>query len=374
MKLDNKQDSMDEAKIQELEKQLEELKTKINAPTKVEVTVPPPRKLSKFNGQDIDVTDWIEDARGAIGGMKDSEQIPFLKRHLDGEARKEVGLQPANLIKKAEDIFTILKDAFGERRSAAKLKRLLYSRVQGNNETVRDFTRSLMDLASRLPHETDKTRDAMLKEVIVDNLSSRSVREACDTLLRDHSDTGFADLRTAAIRLGDKDDPTQTAQTRAVENDVPTRQESSEAIAQLTATVQQLVQQQTQLLALMSPNPETLRASQTLPVQQLVSAPMMAPHTDQLFSTPLTPQYQQLVTPHVQQLATSHVNDSSVSTPFQMLPNVQCYKCKNYGHIQSSAMCPLYVPGYRRRGRGRGRGQQNYSNESSMGNDSTPRQ
>ena len=84
MKLDNKQDSMDEAKIQELEKQLEELKTKINPPTKVDVIVPPPRKLSKFNGQDIDVTDWTEDALGAIGGMKDSVQIPFLKRHLDG--------------------------------------------------------------------------------------------------------------------------------------------------------------------------------------------------------------------------------------------------------------------------------------------------
>ena len=192
-----------------------------------------------------------------------------------------MGLQPAKLIKKAEDIFTILKDAFGERRSTAKLKRLLYSRVQGDNETVRDFNRS----PSRLPNETDKTRDAMLTEVIVDNLSSRSVREACDTLLRDHSDTGFADLRTAAIRLGDKDDPTQTAQTRAVENDVPTRQESSEAIAQL-ATVQQLVQQQTHLLALMSPNPETILASQTLPVQQLASAAMLAPHTEQLFSTP----------------------------------------------------------------------------------------
>lgn len=345
---------MAEQRIAELEKQLEELKGKISAPTKVEVTVPPSRKLSKFNGLDIDVTDWIEDARGAIGGLKTSEQIAFLKRHLEGEARKEVGLQPGKNIQKAEDIFTVLKEAFGERRSAAKLKKLLYSRVQEKNESVRDFTRSIMDLASRLPKETEKTRDAMLKEVIVDNLRSRSVREACDIILRDHPETDFADLRTAAIRLGDKEDQSECAKICAVEDDGRESKESTEALTQLTATVQQLVQQQAQILALMSSNQEASRLSQTLPVQQLTQS--------------------QLITPQVHQLATSHVSDSSVSTPYTMLSNIQCYRCKNYGHVQSSAMCPLYVPGYRRRGRGRGRGQQDYFSEPNTGNDSTLRQ
>lgn len=363
---------MADQKIADLEKLVHDLQEKINT-TKVEVNVPPSRKLSKFNGLDLDVTDWIEDATGAIQGLKEKDQIAFLKRHLEGEARNEVRLQPAESIKKAEDVFTVLRDAFGERRSAAKLKRLLYSRVQGEQESVRDYTRCLMDLASRLPNETEASRNTMLKEIILDNLASRSVREACDTLLREKPDTDFAKLRAAAIRLGDRED-SALASVRAstVETDSATNSTTnSEALIQLTATVQQLVQQQTQLLALMS-KPESLQARQsesaqlaTSHVQSLASSQFTTPYVQQLAPS-------QLTTSHVQQIATSRVNDVSNNLHAPVLSNVQCFKCKQFGHLQTSALCPLYKPGFRRRGRGRG--SSNNFRESNLGNDSAPRQ
>jgi hypothetical protein len=362
---------MAEQRIADLEKLVQELQDKVKV-TQVEVSVPPPRKLSKFNGLDLDVTHWIEDATGAIQGLKDKEQIAFLKRHLEGEAKKEVGLQPTNSIKKAQDVFVILKDAFGEHRTPAKLKRLLYSRVQGEHESVRDYTRCLMDLASRLPNETEATRNSMLKEIIVDNLASRSVREACDTLLRENPETDFVKLRAAAIRLGDREDFSSSVRTNAVETDsASSSATNTEALIQLTATVQQLVQQQTQLLALMS-NQESSQGRQPEPAQ------LATTHVQSLASSQFTPYVQQLApsqlaTSHVQQIATSHVNDGSINLHAPVLSNVQCFRCKNFGHLQTSALCPLYKPGFRRRGRGRGRGPHNFM-ESNMGNDSTPRQ
>ena len=110
--------------FEELKRQLAELKGQSGP--KVEVKLPPPRKLSKFNGLDSDVIDWVEDARGAIKGLSGEEQTAFVKRHLEGQARKEINVQSSALVKKAEDIFTILRDSFGDKRTAGKIKKLLF--------------------------------------------------------------------------------------------------------------------------------------------------------------------------------------------------------------------------------------------------------
>ena len=196
-----------EEKIEALEKMVKELQEKSTTiQPKVEVTLPANRKLRKFNGIDCDVRDWIDDAKSAIKGLKEDEKVAFLKRHLDGEARKEINLQPASVVAKPDDVFRVLEDSFGERRSSAKLKKALYSRVQGEKESVRDFTRAIMDLVNRLPHETDTTRNRLLNEVICDNLSSQAIRDECAKLVDKNIDVAFTDVRHVAMRMGDKDD------------------------------------------------------------------------------------------------------------------------------------------------------------------------
>ena len=376
--------------IDDLKKQLEALKEKTND-TKVEVTVPVSRKLSKFNGLNMDVADWIEDAEGAVAGMKLGEQLPFIKRHLEDDARKEVVL-PTTKITKVEDIFKILREAFGEKRSIAKLKKLLYSRIQEENESVRDFTRSMMDLASRMPNETATTRNAMLKEVIVDNLRSKSVREACEILIRDHPDMDFADVRAEAIRLGDRDIEVaakKTARTNNVQHTLQTSEidsasetqassttsnDCNNALMQITAAVQQLAQQQTQLVAMMSSSQQWLQnqASTTLPSGYGT--------TNTAFNTNSANPQNQFVNNSLDPSANYLCYQVQGQQPY--LLGIQCFKCKNFGHYQTSAQCPLYRgPNRNYRGRRRGNGQpdstsQNFtsSQDSNQGNFATPRQ
>ena len=61
-------------------------------------------------------------------------------------------------------IFTLRMSTFGETRSNVQLKRELYDRVQGSRESVREFSRALLEISQRL---TDKaaSKDNMLIDV-----------------------------------------------------------------------------------------------------------------------------------------------------------------------------------------------------------------
>jgi len=212
---------MDEETKQELEdlkRQLASLQGSIKP--QVEVKFPPPRKLSVFNGVDGDVVDWVEDAKGAIRGMSNDEKVAFIKRHLQGEARQEINVQLPATIKTVDNIFEILTEAFGDLRTAGKIKRLLFSTVQGENETVREFTRRLMNLASKLSKESEASKEKMLKEAIADNLRSKTIKDEIDKMLSLDPDIPFADVRAQAIRMGDRDHECRARPSRARVNHI----------------------------------------------------------------------------------------------------------------------------------------------------------
>ena len=65
--------------------------------------------------------------------------------------------------------------AFGENRSNAQLKRELYDRVQGNRESVREFSRALLEISEELTDQVE-SKDNMLIEVFCENMLEPQIK------------------------------------------------------------------------------------------------------------------------------------------------------------------------------------------------------
>ena len=301
-------------KLELLQRQLNEMRT-LKPETKVEVTLPPPRKLTKFNGSNIDVKDWIEDAKGIISSIDAREQINFLLRHLESTARKEVKLAPKSSTTTPQQVFDLLVEAFGETRSGARIKRDLYERMQGEREQIRDFTRDLLEITDKL-NESESVKDNMLKEVLVENAYDLSVRRELKRMILEKPDLSFADLRSYAIKLVDTESGHRSkrhvARAHEVEAaaDVCARDASVfEPLKELSQTMKAMMDTQLKILEVVSANQQQMQQVSSL--------------------------------------------NASTSSPRKPLSEIQCWTCQGFGHF--SFDCPQRGNGARRGGRRGGR-------------------
>ena len=139
--------------MEALERELEMLKQEraeregAGRASQVTVRLPPKRKLKYFSGKsDERVDDWIDEAHSVLNSVTAIDRVNYLIGHLDGVARDEVKYASDTDKADIESIFELLKKQFGERRTNAQLKRLLYDRVQGDRETIREFSRALLGI------------------------------------------------------------------------------------------------------------------------------------------------------------------------------------------------------------------------------------
>ena len=222
-------------------------------PPTFELRMPTTSKLAKFNGTNRDVKDWIEDAQGMIRTLKDNEKRDFVIRHLEGDARKEVKLAPKSDTIHVQDIFQILQEAFGEIRSAAKIKKLLYERVQRPNESVREFSRSLLEFADKLK-DSEETKNTMLREVLCENIRDLGVKRELKRTLIGQPNMSFPELRSLAIKLLDTEAVTGKCSEVQVDSFEGECCGASATVPdnQLKATLDLIVKQQSQLIDLLT--------------------------------------------------------------------------------------------------------------------------
>ena len=351
--------------IEKLQRTISELQDK--PATKVEVTVPPQRKLSKFNGVDIDVADWVDDATNAIAGLSEKDQVTFIKRHLEGDARKEVSLQPSSKIKTALEIFGVLKAAFGERRTAAKLKKLLYSRTQKDAESVRDFTRTMMGLAKRLPNEDEASRNKMLNEAVCENLKSQTLRDEARKLVDADINTPFTDVRSKLILLGDRDVNDSNVQASTVSS--VTEDETECPISKLSAAMTKPVESQQQLVTLLQRPALDPMTTDRGEASAACANPVMLQYPTTSYPAATVSPQQAFGQPWLCNVG-AYAGHPGGRAPFRNANEVQCFRCGNFGHIQTSSLCPLYQGPSRFRRR-RGGGQQGAGNMTSIPNNSS---
>jgi hypothetical protein len=188
------------ATVDELKTQIEELQKRLEQ--KVSVRMAPTRKLDKFSGDEPDKTDdWIEDARSVLSTIPEDEKVNFLIGSITGVAREEIKFAEDEKKNTVDKIFTILRDNFGEKRSDAQLKTALYDRCQRDSETVRHYSRSLLEIVNKLRNKSKNNE--LLVEVFSENLSDVYVRREVKRKLREDPGIKFAALRDLAIQFAE---------------------------------------------------------------------------------------------------------------------------------------------------------------------------
>ena len=108
------------------------------SPGQITVKVPRERKLTKFTGGRDDgvLEKWASDAKRRIAGQTKADAIDFLLYHLEGAAKEEVRLRPAENTASPTAIFKVLHDCFGEELTSIQALRRFFECKQRDRESV----------------------------------------------------------------------------------------------------------------------------------------------------------------------------------------------------------------------------------------------
>ena len=152
------------------------------------------------NSDDLSVEDWIEEVERATRNRTRQDKKDFILEHLAGEALEEVKHRNRHNKASSEDVYLILKKAFGDSDcSRAHLERQFYNRKQLKAETLRKYSHALMALAEKLQHMDPHDRDLMLREQFAENVRNSALKRELKKMCRMHEDLSFIDLRDEAI-------------------------------------------------------------------------------------------------------------------------------------------------------------------------------
>ena len=120
------------------------------------VAVPNEHRLRKFSGRhgenELLIDDFIDNTKSAITsrGLPSSEQADFIFSYLEGPAKEEIKLYPKISLKEPEQIFNLLQESFGEKRSVPQLLKAFYDRKQREGETLRSYSHALRELQDKI--------------------------------------------------------------------------------------------------------------------------------------------------------------------------------------------------------------------------------
>ena len=216
------------------------------------------------------------------------------------------------------------------------LKRLIYERTQRKHETLRNFSRALLDLVNRLDETGDK--DSMLCEVFCNNINDKNLRVELKKKLRETPDIKFIKLREYALQISEEEEDCCSG-AGAVKTEVMNVQQSGgethssvdtsgegSAINQLQAQVATMANLQHQMMEILGS-----LTSSVMPSPQLAQSPHMG--------------------------SSSHCAPTSVGTQSKFtgngyhntygysrynrrppLSSIQCHLCRKYGHYKRD--CP----------------------------------
>lgn len=197
--------------ISDLAKKQQEVMTAISSlntvPARSYVYVPRERHIAPFSG-DIDkdgrsVDDFFEEVERVLSPRNQSppEQFDFVMSLLRGSALEEVRLRKDEETDQIGGLFSYLREAFGDRRSASQLLQHFYSCKQKDGEDIRDFSHALSQALSsvmkRYPSAVVNERLA-LRDQFVDGVCDPSLRRELHKYVRAHPESSLIEVREEA--------------------------------------------------------------------------------------------------------------------------------------------------------------------------------
>ncbi|XP_062621617.1 uncharacterized protein LOC134283177 [Saccostrea cucullata] len=233
-------------RVHELEKELLECDLKRDVPHFVNPYFKD-RKIQKFNGNNVPVDDWIDELASVFHAihMSVAEKCDLIYSHLEGEAKDEIKFR-SDIRSAPNEMLECLRKAFGDRESITVLQKNFFGCKQGENESIRKYSNTLLDLFQRIIRKDSSVfrhKERTLCEHFSENLRDAHIRREIKKIVRKSEECDFYALREEAILLsaeGVKMSHSEPEQKKTESEDSPSFNKLMSAIEQQQKQINQL--------------------------------------------------------------------------------------------------------------------------------------
>lgn len=176
------------------------------------------KKIPMFKGKpakdgDPEVYEWLDDVKHYLKSRKmtKAQKIEFIFDHLQGRAKSEIRLRPEKDRNDPHKLLQIILDVFGGQEAVTSLQEAFFKRTQQPNETVYDYSLSLMLLMEKIERRNPTSgmrldRDEMLKGKLTEGVLDQNLKRELRRLNIDTPDVDFYEFRDRAIKWLHGDD------------------------------------------------------------------------------------------------------------------------------------------------------------------------
>ena len=176
--------------------------------------------MTKFKGKAsaINLSEWKAtlEMMFTVQYIPDTHRVDLVLSGLEGEAKREILILPAEQRQTARLIFDKLDELYGDRVPASVLRSLYFSCTQAAGETTRTFALRLQETFRRLQNKDPRgigNVDVLLRDQFVDGLRDTTLRRELRTKMLLQEDLTFAQVKQEVLArvevYGEEEIPTQ---------------------------------------------------------------------------------------------------------------------------------------------------------------------
>ncbi|XP_077117068.1 uncharacterized protein LOC143773546 [Ranitomeya variabilis] len=148
--------------------------------------------LPKFDGKNMPLSDWVSRLQCTlkIYNISPDLEVDIALTALEGEARRNVCLQPELTRSTLKELVKFLEEIYGETASAGHLRAKFFSKLQREEEGISQYATALQEVFEEVQRkEADGlggmgSKDRILREQFILGLHSTSLRQALSARVR----------------------------------------------------------------------------------------------------------------------------------------------------------------------------------------------
>ncbi|KAG7460544.1 hypothetical protein JOB18_018344 [Solea senegalensis] len=179
-----------------------------SAPTRSYIYVPRERQIQAFSGEGgtdgRSVEEFIEEVERVLRSREHTTegQCDYILSLLRGPALEEVRLCMGGQSVGPSDLYSFLRNAFGEKRSITQLLQTFYNRKQAEGEDLRDYSHALSQILSSAVKQSANVipnEKFVLRDQFIEGLRDSALRRELRKMVRDQPDCSLLDVRREAL-------------------------------------------------------------------------------------------------------------------------------------------------------------------------------
>jgi hypothetical protein len=190
------------------------------------------RKIEKFNSKS-DVDEWVQHIELYVNKKFDSEleKVNFIIDHLHDDVKIEIRLEIDPLKSTAKQLFQLLTQIYGVKKTLLELNQEFYAREQQFGESLLNYSHELMNILVLLQKKSPNKleTDHMMKQRFAEGVQDLSLRRELRRLNRESNKLIFFELRDLAI-VWQKDSKQETSKLDSLTEIVTLQQQQIDTL------------------------------------------------------------------------------------------------------------------------------------------------